>query len=110
MSVDDAAALAARPLQLKLDGFATTVRLENAFSRCRILGKFVRRTSRTSHELSSAIRTYMFENGARTLNAERAFKRADERVIAFRRQVTVTAFAVRSQLEHLCSLAPSKAV
>jgi len=53
----------------------------------------------------------MFENGARTLNAERAFKRADERVVAFRWQVTVTAFAVRSQFEHLCSFAaPSRTV
>ena len=111
MSVEDAAALAARPLQLKLDSIATTVGLEDAVGRCRIFGELVRRTSRTSDELSAAIGTYMFEDGARAFNAERAFKRADERVVGFRRQVTVTAFAVRSQLEHFCSFAaPSQAV
>jgi len=84
----------------------TTLRLENTFGRCRIFRKFFGGASRPSHQLSAAIGTYAFEDRGRTVTAECAFKRADERIRGFRRKVTITTFTIGPQLEHVDSFSP----
>jgi len=86
-----------------LDSGPTTVRFKNTFRRRGILLEFLCRASRTSQQLAAAIRTSVFKNPHRTLNAESALEGADECILRFRWKVTIAAFAVRSQLQHLRS-------
>src|SRR6185369_9506366 len=77
-----------------------TRRFVDAFRRGGIFGELFGRSSRPGDELSAAVRTLPLEDIARAGAAERAFKRADDRVGGLWRQVTVTAFAIWTELQH----------
>ena len=84
-------------------GFLTASRLENALSRSRILRKFARRATRPQHQFTTAIGAPSAEDPVRARAAERAFERTNECVNRVGWQITIATFAVRSQLQHLCT-------
>lgn len=75
-------------------------RFVDAFRRRRIFGELFGRPSRPGDEFSAAIRTLALEDFVSAGAAECAFKRTDDRVGGRWRQVTITALAIWTELQH----------
>jgi hypothetical protein len=68
--------------------------------RSRITPPLLRRPNRPPHQLPTAIRTNILQHALRAIRTKRAFESTDHRRRRLRRQIPVTAFAVRSQCKH----------
>src|SRR5262249_15043520 len=83
-----------------LRGASTAGRLVNALGRRRVLRKLVGGPARPRHQLAAAARTPAAEHRRRARPAEPALERPDHDVGRVRREIAVTAFTARTQLEH----------
>src|SRR5436190_16755782 len=76
----------------------------NAIGRRRkVLGQTVR-TARARRQLATAMRTAAMQRSFRARPAEGPLERTDARVLGIGSDVRVTAFAVRSDFQHMSSL------
>jgi hypothetical protein len=75
-------------------------RLHHAFARCRKPVEFGGRTTRSCDELTAAVGALPAQDDAGARFAERAFERADSRLLRIGWQIAVAAFTAGSQLEH----------
>jgi hypothetical protein len=73
--------------------------LEYALSAGRILAEQLHRSSRTYHQLSTAVRATSLECAC-ALSTEGAFERTNQRIARMRRQIAITALTIRAQLQH----------
>jgi hypothetical protein len=85
---------------VRLCGLGTTGRVVDALGGRRVVGEFVRRPPRAGDQFAPAVRTPAAEFFFGTAGAEGAFEGADARLRGVGRQVPVTAFAVRPELQH----------
>jgi hypothetical protein len=79
---------------------SATFRLEHTHRRRRIGGELPRRANRPRGEVAAAVGTLAAESRVYAIATERALECADHGVGGVRRQILVTAFAVRSKREH----------
>src|SRR5690349_8074940 len=83
---------------------------ENATGRRRIGHKETSRPDRTPHEFTATVRADAVQDLLDAVTAPGALVRADEHVRRGRVEVSLAAFAVRSQLQHALSIRPPEAV
>lgn len=77
----------------------TSLRLQYPLGRSRVFLQQPGRPDRAGREIAAAVRADAFEPAFDAVGAESAFKGADPRVRAVRREVPVAAFAVRAEVE-----------
>ncbi|OEO25567.1 hypothetical protein AX279_11815 [Pseudomonas sp. J237] len=57
---------------------------------------FLARAARATHQFTGAVWAFAVQRGLRTMRAERALKRANQRVVGIEWQVAIAAFTVRT--------------
>jgi len=76
---------------------------QDALGGGRVFRKRRGRSARTRQQFAATVRAAPLQKRSRAIGAERAFKRADQRIGTICRQIAVTAFAIGSELQHLDS-------
>lgn len=92
------------PLSRSAGGCRDAARSQDPLGRRRVEGQQAGRADGAPDELSAAIRADAIQDVLCAIAAPGALVRADEHVRRCRVEVPVTAFAIRSQLQHLTSI------